>query len=114
MLNTSNRKHRELIKEYGRAHAKRLLAGAGFAATLHAAVDTSGYTRQQLAESIGVTKGALDKWLNGTQYPAVHLLWRLCIFVHPDYDPEGNVIPSGTKHATEALQAYAQQISLER
>jgi len=101
MLDTNNAKHRALVKEYGRAKAKQMLAGAGFAKTLHAAVDASKYTRQQLADLIGCSKPALDKWLNGTQYPAVHLLWRLCMFVH-------------SEQTEMAYIAYTKQISLER
>ena len=114
MLDMNNAKHRALVKEFGRVKAKQMLAGAGFAKTLHAAVCASKYTRQQLADLIGCSKPALDKWLNGYQYPAAHFLWRLCLFIHPDYDEFGKVIPNSDKQATEANRAYVQLISLER
>lgn len=101
MINNNDRTHRQLVKEFGRAKTKQILRGAGFAAHLHAAVDASSYTRQQLATAIGCTKPALDKWLNGTQYPAVHLLWRICVTIHP-------------QQTDLAFVAYAKQISLER
>ena len=101
MINNNNAKHRALVKEFGRTRAKQMLAGAGFATTLHAAVDASTYTRQALATAIGCSKPAVNKWLNGTQYPAVHLLWRLCVTIHP------------TQYEM-AYIGYTKQISLER
>ena len=101
MINSNNKTHRILVKEFGRRKTKELLIGAGFAKHLHASVDSSSYTRQQLADAIGCSKAALDKWLNGTQYPAVHYLWRICVTIHPN-------------QTIMAYVGYTIKISLER
>lgn len=101
MINNNNKTHRILVKEFGRRKTKELLIGAGFAKHLHASVDASSYTRQQLATAIGCSKAALDKWLNGTQYPAVHYLWRICVTIHP-------------KQTIISYVGYTIKISLER
>jgi hypothetical protein len=101
MINNNDKTHRMLVKEYGRRVAKQMLIGAGFANDLHASVDASSFTRQQLADAIGCSKAALDKWLNGTQYPAVHYLWRICVTIHPN-------------QTIMAYVGYTIKISLER
>ena len=101
MINNNDKTHRMLVKEYGRRVAKQMLIGAGFAKDLHSSVDKSSYTRQQLADAIGCSKAALDKWLNGTQYPAVHYLWRICVTIHPN-------------QTIMAYVGYTIKISLER
>jgi DNA-binding XRE family transcriptional regulator len=101
MINNNDKTHRMLVKEFGRAKAKQLLIGAGFAAHLRASVNASSYTRQQLATAIGCSKPALDKWLNGSQYPAVHYLWRICVNIHPN-------------QTILAYVGYTIKISLER
>lgn len=101
MIDNNNKTHRALVKEYGRRVAKQILIGAGFANHLHASVDASSYTRQRLADEIGCSKAALDKWLSGQQYPAVHYLWRICVAIHPN-------------QTIMAYVGYTIKISLER
>lgn len=101
MINNNDKTHRTLVREYGRRVAKQILIGAGFANHLHAAVDASEYTRQRLATEIGCSKAALDKWLSGQQYPAVHYLWRICVAIHPN-------------QTIMAYVGYTIKISLER
>ena len=112
MIDMNNRKHRKLVQLYGRAAARQMLGGAGFAPTLHAAVDASKYTRAQLAREIGCSKPAVDKWLNGSQYPAVHFLLRLAHTLYAVYNEKGNVT---NQHIVDQhFIAFAQLISLER
>ena len=112
MLNMENTKHRQLVKQYGRTEAKKMLAGGGFAATLHAAVDASDFTRVQLANEIHCSKPALDKWLNGTQYPASHFLLRICVALYAVYDDYGNIINNDV--VNEHCAAFMRLQSLER
>lgn len=48
-------------------------------------VKSSGYTRPYIADQIGCSKAALDKWLSGDNTPKVPHLLRLC---HLLFDPE--------------------------
>lgn len=112
MLDMNNKKHRKLVQLYGRAAAKQMLAGAGFAPTLHAAVDASKYTRAQLAREIGCSKNGVDKWLNGTQYPGVHFLLRLAHALYAVYDEKGKV--TNQQIVDQHYIAFSKLISLER
>lgn len=77
-----NKTHRALVREYGRIVAGEMLAG-GFAATLANAVNQSEYNRQQIADIVGCSKVAVDKWIYGENYPAVHYLYRLAVLLYP-------------------------------
>ena len=41
-------------------------------------IQESKYTRQGVADHIDVSKAAVDKWMEGKQYPKVIPLWKLC------------------------------------
>jgi len=55
----------------------------GFAGWLAGNVRASEYTRQEIADHIGVSKAAVDKWMSGDQYPRVVPLFRLCSLLWP-------------------------------
>jgi len=65
-----------------------------------------------LAREIGCSKPALDKWLNGSQYPAVHFLLRLAHALYAVYNEHGNV--TNQQIVDQHFIAFAQLISLER
>ena len=50
---------------------------------LHSHLTQSKYTRAGLAEAIGVSKPAVDKWLAGITFPRVHTLYYLCYALFP-------------------------------
>ena len=50
---------------------------------IHEAVKESGYTRQEIADHVGVSRPAVDKWLAGKSYPKVAPLWNLCALLWP-------------------------------
>ena len=54
-----------------------------FAKWLGGHIRGSDYTRQEIADHIGVSKPAVDKWLAGDQYPKVVPLFRLCSLLWP-------------------------------
>lgn len=100
IVSDRNKTHRALVREYGRTVAAEMLAG-GFAATLAVAVNQSEYNRQQIADIVGCSKVALDKWIYGENYPAVHYLYRLAVLLFAD-------------DATTALVDLAHKINRER
>lgn len=84
-INKNNKSHRNLVRQYGRSVANDIIA-AGFANTLAQAIKKGNLSRQQIADSIGCSKIAIDKWIYGENYPAVHYLWRLCVLLYTE-DP---------------------------
>lgn len=43
-----------------------------------------GYTQEQLAEILSVSKGAIGNYENDTAYPRTEILYRLCAALHCD------------------------------
>lgn len=48
-----------------------------FSKRLETAIKISGLSLRVLGYELGTSASAIHRWINGENYPAVHLLWRL-------------------------------------
>lgn len=101
MSNNHPEYNRKEVQKWGRA-VIRLRNNGSFKDLLSAEIKQSPYTLQDIAESLGITRGSISKWKSGESYPAVHLLWRLCQMLHPEQNTIGAYI------------IYTQKINAER
>lgn len=72
-----------------------------FPSMLQLLLITSEFSHEDIAEIIGVTKGAISKWVAGEAYPSINSLLRICKLLHAE---------NWEKHYTELSKV----IELER
>lgn len=54
-----------------------ILGYVPFSTRLETAIKISGLSLRVLGYELGTSASAIHRWINGENYPAVHLLWRL-------------------------------------
>ena len=71
-------------------------------------------TQEQLAEHVGVTKGAVSKWENGTTLPDVSTLPLLAAFFDVSIDALLFCLPNRFRHIIEPLPKLFQSVLSRR
>ena len=69
-------------------------------------IQESKYTRQGVADHIDVSKAAVDKWMEGKQYPKVIPLWKLCVVLF-QMKKEAEIPPRCSPWVLEKLKKEA-------
>ncbi|MGN0557897.1 MAG: helix-turn-helix domain-containing protein [Acutalibacteraceae bacterium] len=86
-------------------------------------INGSDFTQKNLAEQIGVSKGAITNWLNGSNSPNIEVLARLCQVLNVKMSDmltkKDNVIANINDafhlndHEKKVITAYRQQPSMQ-
>lgn len=81
-------------------------------------IGRSGLSQKNLAEKIGVSKGAITNWLNGSNSPNIEVLARLCQVLDVKMSDmltrkDSVTTFSLSDHEKKVITAYRQQPSMQ-